>query len=84
MDDKPNSFFERGGAWVVIRFLLLTAVIVLGVAFHGEWTHVPTIAAGALLFILVTFESTATQYELGEHEVRRFIEATERIRGWDG
>jgi hypothetical protein len=23
MNDKPNSFLERGGAWVVIQFLLM-------------------------------------------------------------
>lgn len=65
MDDKPNSFFERGGAWVVIQFLLLTAVIVLGVAFHGDWTPVPTIATGALLFILGGYFGIAGVIVLG-------------------
>jgi protein-S-isoprenylcysteine O-methyltransferase Ste14 len=67
VDDKPNSFFERGGAWVVIQFLLLTAVIVLGVAFHGDWTHVPTIATGALLFILGGYFGIAGVIVLGRN-----------------
>lgn len=54
MSDAPpsNPFLARGGAWVIVQFVLMTAVIVLGVVFHGDWTRLPVIATGALLFVL--------------------------------
>lgn len=54
MSDAPptNPFLARGGAWVIVQFVLMTAVIVLGVVFHGDWTRVPVIAMGALLFLV--------------------------------
>jgi protein-S-isoprenylcysteine O-methyltransferase Ste14 len=54
MSDAPpnNTFVARGGAWVIVQFVLMTSVIALGVAFHGDWTRVPVIATGALLFVL--------------------------------
>jgi len=54
MSDAPpsNPFLARGGAWVIVQFVLLTAVIVLGVVFHGDLTRLPVIATGALLFVL--------------------------------
>ena len=53
MNDAPpaNHFLARGGAWVVVQFVLMTAVIGLGVIFHGDWTRVPVMAAGAVLFV---------------------------------
>lgn len=48
---KPDSFLARGGAWVVVQSVLMTAVIGLGVIFHGDWSRLPIIAAGAVLFI---------------------------------
>lgn len=51
MIDRTYSFSGRGGAWVVIQFLLMTAVLFLGVAFRGDWKHAPIISAGALLFV---------------------------------
>src|ERR1035437_5385039 len=47
MTDAPNTngFFERGGAWVLIPFVLLTAVIVLAGVVHGDG---PGLAVGAL------------------------------------
>ena len=47
---KPGGFLARGGAWVVVQSVLLTAVIVLGVMFRGDWSRLPVIAAGAVLF----------------------------------
>jgi protein-S-isoprenylcysteine O-methyltransferase Ste14 len=47
-----NNFVARGGAWVIIQFVLMTAVIVLGVVFHGDWTRLSVIVTGALLFVL--------------------------------
>lgn len=52
MSDQSNRFLERGGAWVVIQFLLMTLVIVLGVVFHGDGTRGPVIATGVILFIV--------------------------------
>ena len=52
MNESPGSFVARGGAWVVIQFLLMALVIVLGVVFQGDWTHLPLIVAGAGCFIL--------------------------------
>ncbi len=49
---NSNSFLARGGAWVVVQFILMTAVIVLGVMFHGDWTRLPVIAAGAGFFVM--------------------------------
>jgi protein-S-isoprenylcysteine O-methyltransferase Ste14 len=39
MNSTPdaNSFLARGGAWVVIQFALMLAVIILGVVFRGDW-----------------------------------------------
>ena len=45
-----NSFLARGGSWVVVQFALMAAVIMLGVIFHGDWTRLPVIAAGTVLF----------------------------------
>jgi protein-S-isoprenylcysteine O-methyltransferase Ste14 len=47
-----RGFLSRGGAWVVAQSVLMTAVIALGVWFHGDWTRAPVIAAGAVLFAL--------------------------------
>lgn len=51
MNDSPDSFIARGGAWVVVQFILMTAVIVLGVRFRGDWTPSSVIAAGMALFV---------------------------------
>ena len=52
MIDTPDKrgFFERGGAWVLIQFMLMTAGLILAVVFHGDWTRVPLIVAGLVLF----------------------------------
>jgi protein-S-isoprenylcysteine O-methyltransferase Ste14 len=47
-----NNFLARGGAWVIVQFVLMGAVIVLGAFFHGDWTRVPVIATGTLLFVV--------------------------------
>jgi protein-S-isoprenylcysteine O-methyltransferase Ste14 len=53
MTDAPNTngFLERGGAWVLIQFVLMTAVLLLAVVFHGDWTRVGVMAAGVVLFV---------------------------------
>lgn len=46
-----NGFLSRGGAWVVAQSILMTAVIALGVVFHGDWARLPAITAGMGLLI---------------------------------
>ena len=48
---RSNSFLERGGAWVLTQFVLMAAVIVLAVVFHGDWTRVSVIVTGLVLFV---------------------------------
>lgn len=52
MSEESSRFLARGGAWVVVQFLLMTLVLVLGVAFHGDGTQVLTMTAGAAFVIL--------------------------------
>lgn len=51
MSAMTSSFLARGGAWVLIQFALMTAVIALAVVFHGDWTRWPVIMAGVVLFV---------------------------------
>lgn len=52
-DSHPASnFLERGGAWVLTQFVLMTAVILLAVIFHGDWTNVWLVMAGSGSFVL--------------------------------
>ena len=65
-DPHPaRHFLARGGAWVVVQFALLTAVVVLGVIFHGDWTRRPGVAAGALLFAVGGYFGIAGVLVLG-------------------
>jgi protein-S-isoprenylcysteine O-methyltransferase Ste14 len=69
MTDAPgaNGFLARGGAWVVVQFILMTAVIVLGVKFHGDWMRLPMIAAGTGLFVAGGFFGIAGVVVLGRN-----------------
>ena len=67
MSEKSGNFLARGGAWVVIQFLLMTLVITLGMAFHGDWTHGPAIVAGAALFIVSGWFGIAGVMALGRN-----------------
>ena len=44
-----NKFLARGGAWVVVQFALMIAMIVLGLVFPGDWTRWPVIGVGLVL-----------------------------------
>jgi len=44
---QPGGFFARGGAWVMVQVVLMTAVILLGVWFRGDWQWFPVTVAGA-------------------------------------
>jgi len=69
MSNRPdaNGFLARGGAWVVIQFVLMPAVIVLGVVFPGDWTRVPVIAAGVVLFVVGGYFGIAGVVVLGRN-----------------
>jgi protein-S-isoprenylcysteine O-methyltransferase Ste14 len=47
-----NTFTGRGGIWVVVQSILMLAVILLGVLFHGDWTQTPVIVLGVGLFVV--------------------------------
>jgi protein-S-isoprenylcysteine O-methyltransferase Ste14 len=47
-----SSFTERGGAWVLTQFVLMTAVILLAAVFQGDWSRVWLITVGSGLFVL--------------------------------
>ena len=64
---NPNNFIARGGAWVVVQFALMTAVIVLGVMFPGDWTCLPVIAAGSVLFVVGGYFGIAGMLVLGRN-----------------
>lgn len=48
---NPTSFRERGGAWVLVQFLLMSAVVVVAVAFPGRGAHPWGIAVGIALLV---------------------------------
>ena len=64
---KPGNFLARGGAWVVVQLVLMTAVIVLGVMFHGDWSRLPVIVAGAVLFVVGGYFGIAGVTVLGRN-----------------
>ena len=64
---KTSGFIARGGAWVVMQSILMTPVIVLGVIFHGDWTRLPVIAAGAGLFVTGGYFGVAGVVVLGRN-----------------
>lgn len=67
MSSPSNGFLARGGAWVVVQSLLLTAVIVLGVVFSGDWTRLAVIAPGVALFGLGGYFGIAGVLVLGRN-----------------
>ncbi len=62
-----NSFAARGGAWVMVQSILMLAVILLGVVFHGDWTRTPLIVAGAVLFVVGGYFGIAGVLVLGKN-----------------
>jgi protein-S-isoprenylcysteine O-methyltransferase Ste14 len=48
---KGSDFLARGGALVIAQSILMTAVIVFGVVFHGDWTRLAEVLTGAALFL---------------------------------
>lgn len=64
---KASGFISRGGGWVVAQSILMTAVIVLGVIFHGDWARLPVIAAGAGLLVTGGYFGIAGVVVLGRN-----------------
>ena len=52
MKEPRHGFLARGGAWVVVQFTLMGAVLGLGVGFRGDGICLPVIVAGAALVIV--------------------------------
>jgi protein-S-isoprenylcysteine O-methyltransferase Ste14 len=69
MADAPRAsgFLARGGAWVVTQSILMTVAIALGVIFHGAWTPLPVIMAGAGLFMVGGYFGIAGVVVLGRN-----------------
>ncbi len=67
MNDSRDSFIARGGAWVVVQFSLMTAVILLGVRFRGDGMLPSVIGAGAVLFIAGGYLGLAGVAVLGKN-----------------
>jgi protein-S-isoprenylcysteine O-methyltransferase Ste14 len=64
---SASNFATRGGAWVVAQSVLMLAVILLGVLFPGDWTRIPVIAIGGLLFIIGGYFGIAGVRVLGKN-----------------
>jgi protein-S-isoprenylcysteine O-methyltransferase Ste14 len=47
-----DRFLERGGAWVIVQFIFMTAVLVGAVVFRGGWTRTWMTIAGAVLCVI--------------------------------
>lgn len=62
-----NGFLARGGAWVVLQSVLMTAVLALGVVCPGDWTRGLVSAAGAGLFVVGGGCGIAGVLALGRH-----------------
>lgn len=54
MNDLPKAsgFFVRGGVWVLVQCVLMTANILLVVVLHGDWSRTALLVVGASLLTL--------------------------------
>jgi protein-S-isoprenylcysteine O-methyltransferase Ste14 len=68
MSDAPksSSFRERGGAWVVVQFVFIFAVLILAVVFRGDWSRIWMTIAGAFLFVIGGWFGIAGNRALGK------------------
>lgn len=67
MNSPADDFLSRGGGWVIVQSILMTAVVVLAVMFPGDWTQTPVIATGAGLFIVGGYFGIAGVMVLGKN-----------------
>ena len=61
------SFLQRGGAWVFAQSALMTATVLLGVVFHGDWSRTVVILAGTALFLAGGVVGIAGVWVLGKN-----------------
>jgi len=66
MPDSNRSFRERGGAWVIVQFVFMFAVLVGAVVFRGDWTRIWMTALGVALFALGGYFGMAGERALGK------------------
>jgi protein-S-isoprenylcysteine O-methyltransferase Ste14 len=62
-----STFAARGGWWVVAQSLLMLAALGLAVLFPGDWTRLPLIAAGGVLFVVGGYFGIAGVMVLGRN-----------------
>jgi protein-S-isoprenylcysteine O-methyltransferase Ste14 len=62
-----SKFIQRGGLWVAGQSGLLFAVVILGVAFHGEGRNLPVMACGAFFFVVALGCGLAGSVALGHN-----------------
>jgi protein-S-isoprenylcysteine O-methyltransferase Ste14 len=62
-----NNFVQRGGLWVAGQSLLLFAVVVLGVVYHGDGKNLPVMAGGAVCLVIALGCGIAGTVALGRN-----------------
>jgi protein-S-isoprenylcysteine O-methyltransferase Ste14 len=62
-----RTFWHSGGVWVLAQSVLMTAAIVLGVVFHGDWTVTAVIVPGVALFLAGGVVGIAGVWVLGRN-----------------
>lgn len=62
-----RTFWHSGGAWVLAQSVLMTAVILLGVVFHGDWTNTAVIVPGVAVFLAGGVVGIAGVWVLGRN-----------------
>ena len=62
-----NSFWDRGGLWVIAQSFLMIVVVALGLIFHGQWPRWATHRVGQLLLVLGAVIGIAGALVLGRN-----------------
>lgn len=66
-EEKRTTFLQRGGAWVLVQFVLMTAVLVGAVVFRGTTHHPLAIAVGIAAIAVGGFFGIAGVQALGRN-----------------
>jgi len=62
-----SKFIQRGGLWVVGQSVLLFAVVIFGVVFHGDGKNLLVMSCGAVFFVIALGCSIAGTVALGRN-----------------
>jgi protein-S-isoprenylcysteine O-methyltransferase Ste14 len=62
-----SSFIERGGAWVVVQGAIMTAILVLSMAFRVSPFHPTLLVAGAIFLLTGAGFAIAGTWSLGSN-----------------